>query len=262
MTIDQKNIEAEKLNKVIPELIEQYVEGNPHLTKITLVRIIRTAITYLKHYIEDPNDKDISWDSPYLQLNYKVELANTNNRFVPLVVSEDYKDLLKENIVFTSIFRDYPVSIALHKITEGVGFFEDKDNKEYIIFTGWEDEKFRSLSPKQQKRLIESLTKKHLSESSKPSYPPLPLTLEITDSKGKKRRAKMSIIIDFQPLIIKEHTNGEIEAYYPVVIGFHKITGYKPIYWGEENKKEFWEYIDKIFKALAPQESFDSLSAY
>lgn len=264
--MELKKIDKDKDYKVsLNKLVSGYIEENPKHIDIAIIGLIRRVIKYLKICIEDPDDKEVNWGSPFIELDYPVELDKefkiTDSRGfpLPLVVSGDSEALTSKKALFTTAFRDITESVILGSLTDHIGIFEDKDEKTHMIYTGagGDLEKFESLSPNKQKRLIDRLEKKHFSESRKPLFPSIPITLEPLDAKGKKRRAKMSLMIDFQPLHIKQDTNGDIIAYYPIVVGLDNITGYKPIYWSDEDKKELWGHLDHIFKDKAPQESFD-----
>ncbi len=60
----KKNIDSEGLTDFNIKTLSQYIEANPEIGKITLSRIIRHGIDNLRHYIVDPQEKEIIPSSP------------------------------------------------------------------------------------------------------------------------------------------------------------------------------------------------------
>jgi len=223
---------------------KQYLEATPELKSITISRVVKNGIAILRRCIEEPKDKGVSWEHPYIQLNYSV---TKESRFTELPLITRHAN---------TSFIDFQ-SIMFANLTDHIAYIyeSDKDKDSYWVYLKEDSEEFEKLTPKRQQNIKEKLFKKYDDPKRKPTFN-LPLSLVLKDTKGKQRRARGSLIINFLPLFIDEANNG---AFYPLILGLDITTGYKPAYWSDEDKKGFWEYIDKTFKDISPQESFEFL---
>jgi len=222
----------------------QYLEANPELKSITMSRMVKNGIATLRHCIEEPEDRETNWDNPYIQLNYSV---TKGSRFTELPL------ILQHTNTSFIAFQ----SIMFANLTDHIAYIyeSDKDKDSYWVYLKEDSEEFKKLTPNRQQKIKEKLFKKYENPKRKPTFT-LPLFLVLKDTKGEQRRAGGSLIINFLPLFIDEANNG---AFYPLILGLDITTGYKPAYWSDEDKKGLWEYIDKKFKDISPQESFEFL---
>ena len=83
--MNMNDIDQDKLVDFNTKILSEYIEANPEVEQITLYRIIRDGIDNLKHYIENPKEKEISWDAPYIQLNYNTILEESPFTSLPLI---------------------------------------------------------------------------------------------------------------------------------------------------------------------------------
>lgn len=248
------DIDPDKLADFNTKILSQYIKANPEVEHITLYRIIRDGIYNLKHHIEDPEDKEISWDAPYIQLNYNTILEESPFTRLPLITLHTRdEDVEISSRLFNTLFRDFPESLILARLSDHMAWY-NTGKESHLLYLKQDSEEFKKLTQKKQEKFLEKLFNKYGNINKIPTFT-FPFTYVLEETKGKQRKSRGSLIIDFQPLYINEVKE---EAYYPLVIGL-QITGYKPIYWSDEDKREFWDEIDKVFKDSAPQESFDFL---
>jgi len=222
----------------------QYLEANPELKSIAISRVVKNGIAILRRCIEEPKDNGVNWEHPYVQLNYSVTKESRLTE-LPLITRHT-----------NASFIDFQ-SIMFASVTDHIAYIYelDKDKDSYLVYLKEDSEEFKKLTPNRQQKIKEKLFKKYENPKRKPTFT-LPLSLVLKDTKGKQKGAIGSLIINFLPLFIDEAND---EAYYPLIIGLDITTGYKPTYWSDEDKKGFWEYIDKTFKDISPQESFEFL---
>jgi len=249
-----KDIDKDELDKFIIKGLEGYLESNPELSTIKLVQLLSESILRLRKYIENPKEKDITWDNPYIELKYAVEFSD-NDELPPIIYTEDTQDKNTEEVFYNTLFNEYPLSVLLREMTDSIVVFKEGDKIEPRVSTL--NEHLRKLTGAKRERYLRELGEKHFSKNKKPTLTLL-FKLELSDDKEPKRRQKTargSFLFDVSPLYADEDSR---KASYSVIAGLD-IKGYKPINWSKEEKKEFWEALDKGLKAYTPQESFDFL---
>jgi len=241
--VDINDLDPDNSTYLNIKTFNQYLEANPELKSITISRVIKNGIAILRRCIEEPKDKGVSWEHPYIQLNYSV---TKESRFTGLPHITRHAN---------ASFIDFQ-SIMFANLTDHMAYIyeSDKDKDSYWLYLKEDSEEFKNLTTKKQQKIKEKLFKKYSDTKKKPTFS-LPFSLVLKDTKGKQRRARGSLIINFLPLFIDEANE---EAFYPLIIGLD-TTGYKPAYWSDEDKKWFWEYIDKTLNDISPQESFEFL---
>jgi len=63
----------EKYFPIYQNALNQYEKDHPHWRIEVLVSLIKWGLKSLKHYIEDVQDSEISWESPFVELHYAVD---------------------------------------------------------------------------------------------------------------------------------------------------------------------------------------------
>jgi hypothetical protein len=64
---------ASRYVRVFQDALEHYETEHPHWRVEVLVSMIRWGLRSLKHYIEERRDKEITWESPFVELRYAVD---------------------------------------------------------------------------------------------------------------------------------------------------------------------------------------------
>jgi len=242
-----KDKDQDELDKfIIGEMgIEGYLESNPEFLKTKLAQLLSESILHLRKYIENPKEKDITWDNPYIGLKYKVEYPD-NDSELPLITYPEQK-------TFDRVFHSYPLSFLLREITDYIIIFKEGDKTEIRISA--QNRHLKELTGVKREEYFRELGEKHFSDNKEPTFT-LPFKLEFPDDKGPKRKPLSgSLFLDIRPLWVDMDSR---EANYTVTARLD-IKEYKPTQWSKEEKKEFWEALDKELKTYAPQESFDFL---
>ncbi len=237
------DIDTGELDKFFIEMLEGYADSNPDFLKIKLAKLLSESLLHLRKYIEDPKEKDVTWDSPAIKLYYKVEYSDDEGE-LPLIFYEDDDPQKKnrEEIIFNRLFRDHPLSVLLTVLTDYVVIFKQGDKTEARVSP--QNEYLNKLTGAKREGYLKELGEKYFSDNKIPTF-----TFDFEDG---TKTAKGSFLLDVKPLFVDLDTG---EANYTVTAGLN-IEGYKPVDWSKEEKKEFWEALDKSFKACAPQESF------
>ena len=164
----------------------QYLEANPELKSITISRVVKNGIAILRRCIEEPKDKGVNWEHPYVQLNYSVTKESRLTE-LPLITRHT-----------NASFIDFQ-SIMFASITDHIAYIYelDKDKDSYLVYLKEDSEEFKKLTPKRQQNIKEKLFKKYDGPKRKPTFN-LPLSLVLKDTKGEQRRARGSLIISAQ----------------------------------------------------------------
>lgn len=247
-----EDIDPDKLDKFSIKALEGYLESNPELGAIKLVKLISESLLHLRKYIEDPKEKDITWENPAIKLYYRVEYTDDKGEIPFIFYEDDTQEKNTGEMILDRLFRDYPLSILLREITDYVVVFKQGGKTEARVSP--QSEHLNKLTGAKREGYLSELGEKYFSDNKKPSVTLSFSELKLSNDKEPKT-AKGSFLLDVQPLFIDLDSG---EANYTVTAGFD-IEGYKPTQWSKEEKKEFWEALDKELKAEAPQESFNFL---
>jgi len=238
-----KNIDPDKLDKFIIKALEGYLDSNPEFLKIKLVKLITESILHLRKYIENPKEKDVTWDNPAIKLKYGVKYSDGEGELPLIFYEDDTQEKDTEEIIVDRAFHDYPLSILLRVLTDYVVVFKQGDKTEPRVSP--QNEYLNNLTGAKREEYFTELGEKYFSDDKKPTF-----TFDLEDD---KKTAWGSFLLDVRPLFVDLDSG---EANYTVIVGLD-IEGYKPTQWSKEEKKEFWEVLDTALKACAPQESFD-----
>jgi len=239
-----KDIDSDKLDKFKIKALERYLNSNPKVGEIKLVQLLSESILHLRKLIENPKEKDTTWDNPAIQLKYAVEYSDNESELSSLIVWPEIS-------TFDRVFYAYPLSFLLREMTDYVVVFKQGDKREARVSP--QNEHLKNLTGAKREEYFRELEEKYFSDNKEPTLT-LPFKLNLSNDKEPKT-AKGSFLLDVRPLFVDLDSK---KSNYLVTAGLD-IKGYKPVDWSKEEKKEFWEALDKSFKTYAPQESFDFL---
>jgi len=237
------DIDIGELDKFSIKALEGYLDSNPEFLKIKLVQLLSESLLHLRKYIENPKEKDITWDNPAIELKYGVKYSDDEEELPLIFYEDDTREKNREEIIFDRLFHDHPLSVLLTVLTDYVVVFKQGDK--IVARVSPQNEHLKKLTGAKREGYLKELGEKYFSDSKKPTF-----TLDLEDG---TKTAKGSFLLDVKPLFVDLDTG---EANYTVTAGLN-IEGYKPVDWSKEEKKEFWEVLDTALKACAPQESFD-----
>jgi len=252
--MNTKDTEPDELDKFVIKGLDEYLDSNPELSTIKLVQLLSESILHLRKYIENPKEKYTTWDRPAIELKYAVEFSD-NDKLPETIYTEDTQDKNTEEVFYNTLFHEYPLSVLLREMSDSIVVFKEGDKIEALISP--QNKHLKKLTGAERERYLRELGEKYFSDNKKPTLA-LDFKLEFSDDKEPKRRRKTArgkFILDVSPLYADEDSR---KASYSVITGLD-IKEYKPINWSKEEKKEFWEALDKTFKTYTPQKSFDFL---
>ena len=200
-------------------LIENLKEKNPELNLNSLSKLLNHFVFSLKSSIENPEEKNINWEHPFVQLEYPIEIDDNGSEII-FIKEKDYfveKALEKDYI---EIFRN---------ITKDITLTRDKTRSRHNLPDIVVDE-IKKVSPDQQSEIINQY-------------------LNIEPIVINPMPGKPVLIINFYPVVIDNEAN---RKFYPVVVGL-KCDGFKPSRWTEKTKVEFWKNILKYISNISPK---------
>jgi len=264
MTLDELKARANRFMESFHSFLDKYEEANPEWMKIALLQIMYKAIAQLKSLIENPEEKNITWENPFTELRYPA-LADWE-KVEPLyftLTSEDFKaqelrekpepdysglteeerkgpDRLSEKFVdgFITVKEVYIFRLLTKNI-----LFIIKNGKPSYKLPLTLDKKIARLPKEERIRRIERKITK-------------PARLKILDFPIKgKRRGRGYLIFGVGPCVLNVD---EKTAYYPILIGLD-FTGLKPQDLGEEFRAEFWKSLLEGTLGAIPKENLDFL---
>ena len=156
-----KDKDQDELDKfIIGEMgIEGYLESNPEFLKTKLAQLLSESILHLRKYIENPKEKDITWDNPYIGLKYKVEYPD-NDSELPLITYPEQK-------TFDRLFYSYPLSFLLREMTDYIVVFKQGDKTRAQIST--QNIHLKKLTGAERESYLKELGEKYFSDNKKPT---------------------------------------------------------------------------------------------
>lgn len=194
------------------QIIENFKKNEPEINLNSLYKLLSNFVISLKNSIENPDEKNISWDYPFIQLEYPIEI-DANGSEIIFLKEKEYlveKALEKDYIeIFRTITKDITLTHEKSKIRHQL--------PDSIL------EKVKKASPKQQSEIITQYL----------NIEPIIIS-PISD--------KPSLFINFYPVVIDKENN---KKFYPVIIGL-KCDKFKPGRWKEDTKEKFWRDILKL----------------
>lgn len=247
--MDKTEFEAkfQDLFKVLGDFLDGYEEANLEWGKITLFQLAYDATLFLKTRIEDPEEKEITWSNPFVELQYPVEMDW--EKLSPLaftLTDKDLLDVMKISQIMTEgflhtkslfIFRALCNDTALLKEGDSHTILLSKDHIEYL----------NRLPEKKRQKAFKKIEAQAFDN---PLTLPFVSKRQVTDPKGRKRKLEALLFLRFEPLILDKDVK---RAYYPVLVGL-RFKGYKPIGWPEQDRQDFWNTFLSEIEALIPKE--------
>jgi len=162
-----EDIDSDKLDKFSIKALEGYLDSNPELSTIKLVQLLSESILHLRKYIENPKEKDITWDNPAIQLKYAVEYSDNEGELPFIFYEEDTQEKNIEEVIFNRLFDDYPLSVLLREMTDYVVVFKQGDKIEPRVSP--QSEHLKKLTGAKREKYLRELGEKYFSDDKKPT---------------------------------------------------------------------------------------------
>ena len=230
------------------DFLNAYEKNNPEWMSIAFSQILYNSIINLKALIESQKEKGINWDNPYVELRYPME-ANWK-KLTPVfmtVTDKDLEDIERKSRLFAEGFLRIRDAFIFRALTKEI-LTIIKGDKYFYRLTVKLEKKLNKLSEKERKNKVDKLINS-ITKSIKINF----IDERFRDGKGKEKRIKGSLIIQFNPCVINAD---EKEAYYPIFIGI-KVKGDKPAYWDKKTRELLWRGLLQGVKNAFPKEVLD-----
>jgi len=267
----------DKVLEIYGNFTDKYEKEEPDWIILTAFHLVRNSLYSLRQYIKNPDPlfPDISWENPWVELQYPVEWNwRHEERQGGALFGQFTEEELKDKDTITK------------KLVEM--FFKQKELFVLGLLTdqaalGKRGNKYQALLPldmiEELDKLPEDERKARLDELYKPNYfgtvneesplmeegetegggKPLPsLRFNPKDEEGRLI-FDCHISVEFHPLVVDED---ERRAYFPVVVGLTFIPSEEnpypdPSTWTQELQEMFWDTLDK-----GVGQAIDGLSRY
>ena len=227
-------------------ITDRYEEINPAWEQITFSQIIYKAVATLKSLIENPEEKNVTWENPITELRYPV-LADWEK------VEPQYFHLSEKDIEGPERFSNKLLELF---ITVKDVFVLRNITKEILVIIQ-EGKAFYKLPLALHKKLAK-LSKeerfKRIERILRPAAKPGRIMLNEIPRKGK-RRAGVYLIAKFSPCVLNVD---EGRAYYPIIIGL-EFKGLRPSDLDEESRAALLEGLLAEIEKATPEEKLDFL---
>lgn len=242
MDVDPNEFKA-RLSRFIDlmrNLTDGYEKANPEWTAITYLQILRDAIENLKRLVEDPEEKEVTWENPGAELAYPIK-ANWKEAepYYFDVMAEDLEDAEKVSKLLGGGLEICKWLYVLRKATREILIIKKGGKYFYKVPQALQD-KLAKLSEEKQVARIEKILK----PARKPKAA---LAFGITLG-GKAGRA--ILVYGIGPALLDLDKK---EAYYPIFIGLD-FKGIKAKDLGPERVSEILDGILKELRKITPPE--------
>jgi len=242
MDVDPNEFKA-RLSRFIDlmrNLTDGYEKANPEWTAITYLQILRDAIENLKRLVEDPEEKEVTWENPGAELAYPIK-ANWKEAepYYFDVMAEDLEDAEKVSKLLGGGLEICKWLYVLRKATREILIIKKGGKYFYKVPQALQD-KLAKLSEEKQVARIEKILK----PARKPKAA---LAFGITLG-GKAGRA--ILVYGIGPALLDLDKK---EAYYPIFIGLD-FKGIKAKDLGPERVSEILDGTLKELRKITPPE--------
>jgi len=222
---------------------DKYEEANPEWMKVALLQILYQAVENLKRAIEDPEEKEITWEAPFTELRYpaQADWEKVEPQYFH-VTAEDLEDPERLKETFYKGFMTVKEVYVLRQVTREILVIL-KGGKGFYKVPLSLDKKLAKLPKKERARRIERILKPITKVSRLGPLYDIPL--------AGKRRAKAYLVIQLNPCVLDVDAK---EAYYPIVIGL-EFRGIRPEDIDAEIRAEFWKALLQGAEEAIPKEN-------
>lgn len=247
MSQDELRAKFDRFWKPLKTVIEKYEEANPDFLRITLLQIVYQAIENLRRVIEDPGEKAVTWERPFVSLEYPVQADwETLEPLYFRLTLADLEDPEKARAMFVKGFVSLKELYCLRLLTREILLIIPESRKPAYKVPVELDKKLSRLKGKEREgrllRILESVTKLN---RLGPLY----------DFPVGTRQARLYLDFRFGPCVLNV---AEKRAYYPIQIGL-EFRGVKAKDIPEETRAKLWEGILAGAGASIPKQNWDFL---
>jgi hypothetical protein len=245
MNEEEVKARAQRFMDTFGDFLDKYEEANPEWMRIGLLQILYGAIENLKRVIEDPEEKEITWEAPLTELRYDVQADW--EKVEPLyfrLTSADLEDPERLQKAFVKGFMTVKEVYILRQLTREILVIL-KGGKVFYKVPLSLDKKLDKLPKKDRTRRIERILKP-VTKITKFAYDLPPV--------GKKR-ARVYLAFQFNPCVLNVD---EKRAYFPIIIGLD-FRGIRPEDIDAETRAEFLKALLQGAEEAIPKEDLDFL---
>jgi len=225
---------------IFGNLTDQYEKANPKWAAITYLQILRDALENLKRLVEDPEEKEITWELPGAELAYPIK-ANWEEAepYYFDVKAEDLEDADGVSKLLGDGLEICKRLYALRKATREILIIK-KGGKYFYKVPQALQNRLDKLPPEKQVARIEKILK-----------PVSRITrLPAIGIKGEGKAGRARLVYGIGPAFIDVDKK---EAYYPIAIGL-EFKGIKPKDLGPGLVSELLDGLLKELGKIIPPE--------
>ena len=283
-TIAEKKERVNKAIGILGKALDSYEEAHPHWKMEVLVSLIRWSLMSLRHYLEDARDKEITWESPFVEFPYAVEWDWQASR----KRGEKYGRILHGNITDQNVAGKKKTqetlkqimartlnATALGELTKWVRFAKRGDKMRPYLPLELAKALGAIKSARRRQAAFEQIIRpfsigaalvdfetmemregERVSRQVASHLAKLPDSIDIPDFRFtgdvNGQKIDLSLIFQIHPLITD---HGKEKAYHPITTGLHfvpEVSGNEVVFenpaeWPAKDRAEFWE---GLFQAL------------
>lgn len=245
------------------DFVIQYfkINSKKKVLRIAFFLTIYNALLGLKHYLENPEEKEINYDNPVVELLVPVEIDWGN---LAPYITINFSEIKAEEL--TNFFIKSRNIFLFKILSKNIAWL--KQGNKYIPLLDQETIKKLEKLPKKKRK---SVLERYLDGDILGSYQVfnvfdprldrklkiktrIPFTLNfqgtIADDDDTTREFCGAIYVSFGPLIIDKDQK---LAYYTILVGIH-CEGYELAKWKDEDRKKFWDTVFEEINKFIPKE--------
>jgi hypothetical protein len=276
--------------EILPEILECWERDHPEWRIEVLLWILDGALHALRNYIESPEESEISWDSPYVELHFPVECTWTESdaespSFSLTAGRLDKSDMIDGGTATQALAKvmvSYLEIMALQDLTNGRALEKRGDGFRRIVDAASIEDLERIESPEEQERALQRLFHPlsfgggHIEsgEMNEGDFVGgdvevqlaaiLPPLIQVPyDADGRK--VQVITILEINPLVADPTTR---TAYFPIVVGLavqfveypssdedamEVMSSVALSEWPENDRERLWTVLDKVLQSTLAQ---------
>lgn len=215
--IKRENLDQDWI--ALEECLNQYEQKDPNWLSLLICRLIKVAMVSLQRLIDNPNEQNISWDNPWVEIQFSLEWDwskkyNLSTQALAEQVTKIFSSSIKNLRVFQLLnpkatYKQDNKFFDLNSSTPLLDIIVENERKPLLLNLS-EPITFRISSPQetsQNNSLISNFTIYEMLIN----FPDLIVKAKLND-----QNLEVCIVTEFTPLVIDKDVQ---RAYYPVAIG-------------------------------------------
>lgn len=215
--IKRENLDQDWI--ALEECLNEYEQKDPNWLSLLICRLIKVATLSLQRSIDNPNEQNISWDNPWVEIQFSLEWDwNKKYNNSPQALAERVDKILSSNIKNLRIFQllnpktFYKQNDNFFELSSSTPLLDlALENERNSLLNNLSEPITFRITSAQELAKENPLSSKFITYEMLIRFPDLVIKGKLHD-----QNLELSVVTEFTPLIIDKDSQ---RAYYSVAIG-------------------------------------------